>query len=176
MNIADILIMLGVLVFIVLGFRDGFFKKVFGILGFLGGLIFATKFMIPFGGYLATWLSLSDETSLILAFFLIFMFFIVVVNLFYRWFGTTGNETMKFWSRIAGGLLGAAQGAVAVSLILLMLSLLDIPDEDTKKDSAMYDSTYQLAPMVFDYTTKWMPSSKKFFEEVKGKIENIKIK
>lgn len=176
MNVTDILILLGVLVFVVLGFRDGFFKKVFGILGFLGGLIFATKFMVPFAGYLSTWLSLSDETALILAFFIIFMLFIVVVNFFYRWFGRTGSETMKFWSRIAGGFLGAAQGAVAVSLILLMLSVLDIPDADAKQESMLYDSTFQVAPMVFDYTTKWMPSSKKFFDEVRGKIENIKIK
>ena len=50
MNTTDIGILLGVLFFVVLGFRDGLMKKVFGTLGFLGGLICATKFMGDLGG------------------------------------------------------------------------------------------------------------------------------
>ncbi len=173
--ITDILIVLGIVLFVILGFRDGLFKKIFSILGFLGGLVCATKFMGPLASYIEGWLNFSEESSLILAFFLIFMFFVVAVNLFYRWFGATGGETLKVWSRLAGGILGAAQGAVAVSLVLLMFSIFEVPDEESRKDSALYQDTVQIAPRVFDYTTKWMPTSKKFFEELKGKIGTFKI-
>jgi membrane protein required for colicin V production len=174
-NTTDILIIVGILLFVVLGFRDGFFKKIFGILGFLGGLICATKFMQPLGNYIASSLNFTLETSLIVAFFAIFIFFIIILNLLYKGFGRSGGDTLKIWSRVAGGLLGAVQGAVAVSLILLMFDQFGMPDDETKQSSLLYDQTYQFAPIVFDYTTRWIPDSKKFFEELKGTIEDVKI-
>jgi len=170
----DVLILVGVLVFMLLGFRDGFFKKIFGILGFLGGLICAIKFMVPFSNIIMHNLEFSEESALILAFFMIFIMVIIIVNLIYRWFGQSGSETMKIWSRIAGAFLGVAQGLVSVSLILMMLNLFGVPSEDEKQESLLYEDSYQIAPIVFDYSTKWMPASKKFFEELKGKIENVK--
>ncbi len=177
MNITDILILLVVLLFVLIGFRDGFFKKIFGILGFLGGLICATKFMAPMADYGSGWLGLGSETSLILAFFSIFLLVIIVVNLFYRWFGESGAETLKYWSRLLGGFLGAAQGAVAVSLVLLMFDQFGMPSEETKHDSLFYGNSVIIAPKVFDYMTKWLPASKKFEEElkeIKSKLERYK--
>ena len=171
----DILILLGIVAFVVLGVRDGFFKKLFGILAFLGGLIFATKFMSPFGDVILEWLNVGEEASCVIAFFIIFIFIVVIINLLYRWFGKTGSEHLKIWSRVVGGILGAVQGAVAVSLVLLMFNLFDIPSEETKNDSILYDDVIRVAPAIFDYTTKWMPASKKFFEEFREKFENIKL-
>ncbi|MBI1807265.1 MAG: CvpA family protein [Ignavibacteria bacterium] len=174
MNTADISILLGILFFVVLGFRDGFLKKLFTALGFLGGLIIATKFMSDLGAVFSSWLNFSPDSALVMAFFTIFMFAIITVNLFYRWFGQTGSETLKVWSRIAGGLLGGFQGAIAVSLILIMLDVFDVPEDGTKRESMLYEDSVKIAPAIFDYTTDWMPSSKKFFEEVGDKIEKYK--
>lgn len=175
MNITDILIIVGVLIFVIIGIRDGFFKKIFGILGFLGGLLCATKFMGPFAEIILDWIGFSEEVSLILAFFIIFIIFVVLVNLFYRWFGQSGSGTIEMWSRVIGGILGFAQGLVAVSLVLVMFSFYDIPTEEDRSDSFLYDDTIQIAPQVFDYMTKWIPGSKKFFEEIRDKINTIKI-
>lgn len=174
MNVTDILILAGILVFVLLGFRDGLLKKIFGILGVLGGLICATKFMSTVADFIEPWLNVGQETLLIFAFAAIFLGVVIVVNLFYRWFGETGSDTLKTWSRLSGGFLGAAQGAVAVSLVLLMMSLFDLPSESAKRESALYDGVYQLAPKIFDYSTRWMPSSKKFFDELKNVMEKYK--
>jgi len=174
MNITDILIVLGIIVFIILGVRDGLMKKIFGIFGFLGGLICATKFVTPFSEVLIEWLSFSKEAAIILAFFTIFILIVILVNLLYRWFGQSSGDAIKAWSRIAGGLLGAVQGAIAVSLILVMFNLFDLPTEETKIESLLYDEVFPIAPKVFDYTTKWMPDSKMFFDEIKDVIESVK--
>ena len=174
MNITDILILAGILVFVLLGLRDGLLKKIFGILGVLGGLILATKFMSNVADFIEPWFNFGQEALLILAFSGIYLAVVIVVNLFYRWFGESESDTLKVWSRLSGGLLGALQGAVAVSLLLLMMNLFDLPSESAKKESALYDDVYQVAPKIFDYSTRWMPSSKKFFDELKNVLEKYK--
>jgi uncharacterized membrane protein required for colicin V production len=172
MNTTDILIIVGILFFVALGVRDGFFKKLYGIIGFIGGLVAATKFMSPLADIFVESIGISRDGALIFAFFIIFAGIILMTNLFYRWFGQSSGESVHLWSRIAGGLLGAAQGLLAVSLVLVMLDFFQIPEEETKRESLFYEDVYPLAPTIFDYTTRWMPDSKRFFDEVKGKIES----
>ena len=174
MNIVDVFILIGIMIFILLGFRDGLLRKVFGILAVLGGIISATKFMSPTADFISQWINFGEETLVIISFFFIFILVIVFVNLFYRWFGESGSDTLKVWSRLAGGFLGAAQGALAVSLVLLMFNLFDIPSEETKKGSTLYQPIFQLAPGIFDYSLRWIPSSKKFFDELKTDLEKYK--
>ena len=174
MNSTDVCILIGIVLFVAVGFRDGFLKKIFTSLGFLGGLIFATKYTPDLAERLSAWLNFSQDTSIVMAFFIIFMFIMISVNLFYRWFGQTGSETLKIWSRLGGGVLGVAQGALSVSLVLLLLDVFDIPTEETKQESLFYEEALQVAPNAFDYTTSWMPDSKRFYEEIRDKIEKYK--
>jgi|SRR5271169_2915082 len=174
MNFLDIFILIGILIFVLLGFRDGLLRKVFGLLAVLGGLICATKFMSPVADFISQWVNLGEETVVIVSFFFIFISVIVIVNLFYRWFGESGSDTLKIWSRLIGGFLGAGQGALAVSLVLLMFNLFDIPSDDAKKGSTLYQPIFQLAPGIFDYSLRWIPSSRKFFEEIKNDLEKYK--
>jgi membrane protein required for colicin V production len=174
MNVTDILILLGLAAYMVLGFRDGFLKKVFAILGLWGGLVIATKYMVPVGEMFAGWFGSSDEISVVLAFACLFLAVTVVVNLFYRWFGRSDTESLKFVSRIAGAIFGAAQGAVAISLLLLMFNVFDVPSVDSQNESLLYKEWIQIAPTVFDATTTWIPDSKAFFDEVEVKLQKLK--
>ena len=162
----DILIIVALLVYMALGFHDGFFKKVFGIIGFWVGLICATKFFPIVGVMIKNWLDFSKNTSYVLAFFLIFLVVSLLLNLFYRWFGRSKSDTIKIWSRFFGAMLGCAQGAVAISLFLLMLNIFNEPDAEAKSTSYLYKPLIKVAPVVFDYSITWMPESKAFFEEL----------
>jgi len=119
-------------------------------------------------------LGMSKEVALIFSFFIIFIVIIIVVNVFYRWFGSSGHDAIKPWERISGGILGAAQGVFVVSLALVMLNFYDTPSEEEKINSLLYNDTVQIAPMVYDYTTKWIPDSKQFFDKIGQRIENVK--
>lgn len=170
MTVIDILILIGLLLFMVLGFRDGLLKKIFGILSFWGGLIIATKLMVPVGDLFTEWIGFSNEVSLIIAFAFLFLIFSLGVNFAYRRFGSSNGESLKIFSRICGVILGACQGMVAISLVLVMFSLFDIPSKETKKESLIYEQSYQFAPVIFNYTTQWIPGSKDFMDELKSKI------
>ncbi len=173
MTLTDILILVGLILFMILGYRDGLMKKVFAIIGFWGGLILATKFMQPLATRVIQWFDMEESAAYVLSFFCIFTFVSLIANLSYRWYGKTSTESLNTFSRIGGAVLGAAQGLVALSLILLMLNIFDIPSEKAQDDSMLYSNTIQIAPSIFDYSTSWLPDSKVFYEEMKGIVKHI---
>ena len=175
MSITDILIIVGILVYVALGVRDGFFRKMYGIIVLLVGLIAATKLMAPFSGFLINSMEFSEATSIFLAFFSVFIGVIIIASLLYRWFGKSASDTVNVWSRVFGGILGIAQGLVAVSLILVMLGLFDIPDQTEKEESVLYEDVYQVTPSILDYTSRWLPSSNQFLDEIKEILGQVKI-
>lgn len=173
MNLVDILIIIGLILYMILGYRDGVMKKVFGILGFWAGLIVATKYMEFVGHYFMNWFDLEESVAYVLSFACIFTLVAMIGNLSYRWYGKSTTESLNTFSRIGGAVLGAAQGLVGVSLILLMLNIYDVPSEDIQNDSFLYNDTIQIAPQVFDFSTSWIPDSKIFYDEMKGMVKHI---
>lgn len=173
MNLADILIIIGLIVYMIIGYRDGLMKKIFGIAGFWGGLIVATKYMEIVGIRFMQWFDLEENIAYVISFFCIFTLVSLVGNLCYRWYGKTSTESLNTYSRIGGALLGAAQGLVGLSLILLMLNIFEVPAEETQNASLLYNDTIQIAPAVFDFSTSWLPDSKLFYDEMKGLMKHI---
>ena len=75
---------------------------------------------------------------------------------------------------MSGSIIGAAHGTVAISLILLMFNVFDLPSVDAQNESLLYKDWLLIAPSVFDNSTSWMPDAKGFFDEVEGKIKKLK--
>lgn len=170
MVLIDLLVILILVASTLLGVKDGFFKKVFGVLGFWTGFVMATKYMDIVAGWLVSWLELDNDAANIIGFGLIFTVVVVLVNLGYRWFGQTGKETLSPKSRITGGVFGFAEGLVLASLLLVGMNIFNEPDSRTRRESAFYYSLVSIAPNVFDYSLSWMPENKVFVEELKGKF------
>ncbi len=175
MVLIDLLVVLILIASTILGIKDGFFKKVFGVLGFWAGFVLATKYMGIVAAWLISWLEMESDTAHILGYAIIFTVVVVGVNLGYRWFGQTGKETLSPKSRIAGGLFGFGEGLVLASLLLLGMSIFGEPDDRTQRESVFYYSLITVAPDVFDYSLSWMSSGAEFADEIKGKFGNFTI-
>ncbi len=170
----DIGIIVGISLFIVIGFRDGFSKKVFGFFGVWGGLIAAIKLMGPAADIVSSMATFDVETAVTIAILTIFVLCVILMNIFFRWFGRTGDETLTIRNRLLGSLLGACQGLIAVSTLLIILTIFDSPSDDDKKGSILYTKMVRVAPFVFDYSTRWMPDAPSFNETMGAKIEKFK--
>jgi len=167
MVLIDLLVILILIASTILGIKDGFFKKVFGVLGFWTGFVLSTKYMGVVAGWLISWLDLGSDSAHIIGYGVIFTVVVVAVNLGYRWFGQTGKETLSPKSRIAGGLFGFTEGLVLASLLFVGMSIFNEPDDATRRESAFYYPLVSVAPDVFDYTLSWMPDQKAFVDEIK---------
>lgn len=174
MTIIDILILVGLVLATVLGYRDGLFRKILGIASFFIGLIAATKFMGPLGRVFAHTFNFSIEISYVLAFFMVFMAVIVLQKIIYRIVGEMSGG-LKVINRLGGAILGIFQGSLSISLLLLMLSIFEIPSESTRNKSSLYKPFLNIAPRVFDLTSTFLPESKTFYDELKKDLEKYKI-
>lgn len=171
----DVLILLTVLIFTFFGFKDGFFRKVFSILSLIIGFIIATKFMGVLGKLIIEWFDFSPLFSYLSAFFAILFFVILLFTLIYKWLSTK-STVLKLINRLSGAVLGAVQGILIASLVLLVLKFADIPSEETKNDSLLYKDIVNVTPRIFDFFLRTIPESKSFFEEVQSHLEKYKDK
>src|SRR5579862_209910 len=175
MSILDIPIILGVLFFVVLGYRDGLLKKVYAVAGSWLGLIIATRSMYYVGESFTEVFNIQKEVAHILSFSAVFFIFILLENFVYRRWGSAGEEGHKLWSRIGGAIVGGVQGFVAVSIVLILCIFLNIPPESSKKESMFYPPMFHAAPILFDYSTSWMPESKTFVKLMKDHFQDINV-
>ena len=174
MTYFDLLIIGEVALAGLLGYRDGFFRKIFGILSFLVGLIVATTYTGKVGRAIDYILPISMEFSYILAFFLLFLSIILLQNILYKILAK-GRETLKFPSRMGGALLGAAQGTLVASLLLLMLGIFQIPSDSTKQESIFYKPVLNIAPRFFDYWSLVVPQSRDLYDMLKKDLHLYEI-
>jgi uncharacterized membrane protein required for colicin V production len=166
------MILLGIGLYAFLGYKDGVFKKFLAIAGFWGGLIVATKAMYPLGKLFLDWFSTGAEASNVLAFYLTFMLITGAEYVLVKRYAQSTD--LKIGMRLGGIFLGILQGAMVISLVLILLAVVDIPSDKNRNDSVTYESFFHLTPKVFDYTASWLPATKTFLEEMESNIKKLK--
>lgn len=173
MTVLDIIIITVVVIFGVLGYRDGVFRRVCSILGFWGGLIIATLLMTPIGSLFIQWLGFSKEAAYVVAFYFVFMTISGIEFVLYKKFFAP-PDTINLGSRIIGIVFGIFQGTLVISLILVLLAVVNFPKTEIRKESIFYYSFFQAAPAIYDHTASWLPGTKTFLEEIHSRIERLK--
>jgi uncharacterized membrane protein required for colicin V production len=171
----DTIIILGILFYVGLGFRDGFIKKVYGIVGFWAGLIIAAESMYYVGQKLVEMVGLSKELGHVIGFCAVFMIIVVIENLFWRWFGQTSEDVLSMTQRFGGAFIGFLQGLVGVSLLLVMFAIVDFPEKESRDASALYKPVLRVAPTAFDFSTSFMGNEKGFMDVLKENFKGIKL-
>ena len=173
MSLFDICILLFLVPFVILGFRDGFLKRVLGILAFIIGFVVAMKSMAPIGELVSRNYHWPREMANLVAFFVVFVVILVLKFFIYHWLhGRRAEDTPKFFSKIAGGLLGGLQGTIAASSMLILLFVIGLPPEKMKQNSVLYGTVFSVAPTIYDYSTMWMPESKTFLDELEDELKH----
>lgn len=169
--IVDILILVVMILYGFFGYKDGMFRKIAAILGFWGGLIVATKIMHPLGKVFLDWFDLGIEASNVLAFYLVFIFIAGVEYVLVKRYAPSSDVPMGM--RIGGIIFGMIHGAMLISLILIFLSVVNIPDAAQRKESKIYDAFFHVTPQFFDVTATWLPETKDFLEEMESSLGKI---
>ncbi len=153
-----------------LGFKDGFFRKLYGILGLLGGICAALLLYGWAGELFGRWFELEKEVARLVAFSAIFIIFFILMNIIYRSIGDESDKAIPVWSRLFGGGIGAFEGALIASLILMLATKFGLIDDLMIKESEFYKSFIDFTPKVMTATMKWLPKAQEFIQELKGKL------
>lgn len=166
MNWLDIVIAALVALSALFGYRKGFLRKLFGIIGILAGFFLAVRF------YSAVFDLLSKviKSDPVLAKILSFLLILTAVYLLAVWIATfmsNINSGTKTADKITGAITGFVQGLIIASILLVNLSYRNLPEQQVRDSSLLYSTIYKIAPAIFDKIIDITPGIKTTYEDYK---------
>ena len=173
MNAIDIIIIVGVLTGFILGFKDGFVRKLIGILGFALAIITAALFAGKIGAMIEAAFGIEFYLAEIIGGVAIFFGVILVFTLLKRIIHPF-DRVNNIINQLVGGAVGIVQILFFLSAVLLILNIFNLPDNSAKKSSAFYENTSQLLPLTIDYLSNYTPDSKQIIEDYINEKDTVK--
>ncbi len=164
MNLIDIIIIAVLLIGFILGYKDGFLRKLIGFIGFILAIVFAALFKNNFGQFLEKHFDIEYYFAEILGGILIFFVTILIFSILKRIIHPF-DKINSLLNKIIGGVIGGLQIMFIVSAIFLFLDIFDIPEEKTKKNSTFYQQIYSIIPSTFNLIKGYTPDTEKIIKD-----------
>jgi membrane protein required for colicin V production len=170
MNGIDITILVIVGFFGIKGLFRGLVIEIFTLIGLLVGYVIALREMGDLADFLERVFHIPELIANALGFLLIFIF----ITLLFRWIAGGLRRFLKWtfigWlDRGSGLLFGLFKGTLITSLLLLLVSLIPLPNnlKEEENGSLLCQPVRSVAPAVFNFLKDAFPRTKDFYEEVK---------
>ncbi len=164
MTILDLIIIAVVFVGYILGFKDGFVRKIVGFVGFVLAIILATLFYERFGVLIESITGMEIYLSKIVAAAIIFIGVMVLFSVLKRLIHPF-DKVNNFLNQVLGGVIGAVQILFFLSAVFFLLNVFEIPSNSAAKSSLLYDKVYKILPVTIDYLSKYTPKSKELLKD-----------
>ena len=174
MHYIDAIFGVVICVFIFFGFRGGIVKGVVAVLSLVVGLVVATRSMHELGEMLTKIWSIHEVVGAVLAFVLVLLG-VIIAQILVVAFLSRRSDPPHFWSKLCGGLLGLVEGAIYMSLLLVILNLYAVPSQQAKNQSKLYRPLRGFAPLVFDATNSFLLGYTSFYDEIKKSFEKFRF-
>jgi membrane protein required for colicin V production len=174
MNWLDIIIAVGLIAGVVLGFRRGFIREVTGLLGLIVGVIIAVNYVDWLSAKFLTHMRVSPHVvsffSFILLFAAVFLSFKILGFLFYR----IGSLTpLGKLDRMGGGIVGFVQAWIITGFMLLILMFFPLPQGFLRAtDNSFFAPIMRgTIPMIYEETTILHPKSTSFISQISKSLK-----
>ena len=164
MNPVDLIIIITVLVGFILGFKDGFVRKLIGIIGFALAIVLSVLFKDDLGLMIEYVFGIEFYLSEIIAAVSIFLAVIFVFTLLKRIIHPF-DKINNLINQIVGGVVGIIQLLFFLSAVFLLLNIFDIPGKTSKESSTFYEVTYKIIPVTIEILTTYTPETKKMIKD-----------
>ncbi len=164
MNFIDIIIVSLLLAGFILGFKDGFVRKIIGLLGFCLAIFLAIIYSSNLGKLIESVFGIEFYFSEIIGGFTIFFFTVIIFAVIKR-IVHPFDKVNNLINQLLGGFVGFVQILFFISAALYLLNIFSIPDIKNKNGSLLYYGVYAVLPKTIDYLKNYTPDSKKLIKE-----------
>ena len=154
----DLLILLPLIVFGALGFRDGSIRKLVAITVVILAMFISQHFMHDVAGFLKSTINTQPSTAPTTAFFMMFFIMFFLQSVLYR-FITDNYKIGKIVDRVVGAVLGTIEGLIVISVVIFVLTMSGPPSRKTIWDSRLYHPTAAIAPQIMDFFANVIPNT-----------------
>lgn len=142
------------------GFMVGAVRQVASIAGLVAALLLSVQLMHPVGGLVVSSLGLSAAVGPVAGFVVIF------IGTYLLFFGVSRlveslleSLSLSLVNRAAGGALGGLKAALLLSVLFLVLSGLQMPDEKVQKESVLYTPMARALPQTLEAVGPYVPAA-----------------
>lgn len=164
MNTIDGVILVAVLIGFILGFKDGFVRKIIGIVGFVFAIIAAVFLSNNFGEMIESAFGIELYLSAIIGGITVFFLVIIVFSLLKRIIHPF-EKVNGLINQVAGGIVGVLQILFFLSALLLIMNIFDFPENNLKSKSVFYNPTSKILPATIDYLSSYTPQAKQMIKD-----------
>ncbi len=159
MNYIDVIIIVAGIIAFILGFKDGFVRKLIGSIGFFLAIFLAFKFSSHLGQVLDNVFGFEKYFADIAGGFLIFLVTILITSIIKRVVHPF-DKVNNLINRIVGGVVGFIQIIFFLSAVFFLLNIFKFPSENAKAKSFLYSYVYEIMPKTFDVLSGYTPDAK----------------
>lgn len=172
MNFIDIIIITALAIGFLLGFKDGFVRKLVGIIGFIAAVTIAILFSSFVGRMIESVFGIEFYLAEIMAGLLLFIAIMIVTTILKRVIHPF-DKVNNFINQLIGGFVGIIQLLFFISAILLLLNIFDFPDKKTQKSSVFYKYAYSTIPTSIDFLKDYTPSTEDVIKDYINQKDSI---
>lgn len=164
MNIFDIIIFVVVFIGFVLGYKDGFIRKLIGLIGIVLAIYLAIKFAFTLGEIIESVTGIEIYLSEIIAGILIFLAVILIFSVLKR-FIHPFDKVNNFINQFIGGFVGSLQILFFLSGLFIILNVFNTPAKESKENSWFYHKVYNIIPVTIDFLSRYQAKPKEVIKE-----------
>ena len=173
MNLLDYIIIAVALIGFILGFKDGFIRKVIGFVGFCLAIYLAAKFSVSLGKVVENISGIELYLSQIIAGIVIFIGVMALTSLIKRLIHPF-DKVNGLVNQIAGGAIGTIQILFFLSAVFFLLNIFNAPSKGSIKGSLLYKKVFNIIPDTINYLNSYTPETKKIFKDYFNEKDSVK--
>jgi membrane protein required for colicin V production len=162
--ILDIIIVVALLIGFILGYKDGFIRKLIGFIGLAVAIYLAVIFAAPVGRLFESTLEIEFYLSEIIVGAVIFLLIMIIIAIIKRVVHPF-DKVNNVLNQILGGAVGLIQVMFFLSAVFIIMKIFDLPSEKTAKSSFVYQPVYSVIPTTIDYLQEYTPDSRKIIQD-----------
>ncbi len=169
MSSIDIVFLVFLAFFVILGIWKGFFREIFGFLGVVCGIYFGIILFSPASELLRKFI---PGLPAALWPFISFVFVFIGVYLLSRIAGGVLSKIVEsmylgWLNRFLGGVLGLIKGALLLSLVLFLLGFLPFQNtlENARQKSHLYTPLQMIIPFIYNLGSGFSSADQFNFED-----------
>ncbi len=148
----------------ILGFKDGFVRKLIGITGFIVAIILAVLLSNSFGKFIDSVFGIEYYLAEILGGVIVFVAIMIVTTILKRVVHPF-DKVNNLINQLVGGFVGVIQLLFLMSAILLLLNIFNFPSKKIQNSSILYKYAYGIIPTSINFLKDYTPNTEDLIKD-----------
>lgn len=165
----DILLIAAIGLGFLLGYKDGFVRKLIGFVGFCVAVLLSIKFSGFGASIMSSVFGTDTYLSEIIGGIVIFLVVILISSILKR-IVHPFDKVNGLINQVLGGITGSVQILFFLSALLYLLGIFNFPSKEKTENSFVYHKVYSIVPTAIDVIKDYTPDTKEILKNyVNGK-------